>query len=116
MQSVFLMRGYEMRCTPRQTDDGKFAAWGEVTKVSFSREAAFRALGTFDTEVEAVTYAMKFSGEWLRRYGWCLCVMNYARTHPFEVERILPALRSACSRPSRTRFGDRSLRNSRHSA
>ncbi|HEM7888522.1 TPA: hypothetical protein U2Q27_000704 [Burkholderia cepacia] len=69
MKTVFLMRGYEMNCTPRPTDDGKFAAQVEVTKVGFSREAAFRALGEFDTEVEAVEYAKHFSIEWLSRYG-----------------------------------------------
>lgn len=69
MKSVFLMRGYEMNCTPRLTDDGKFAAQVEVTKVGFSREAAFRALGEFDTEAEAVAYAKNFSVEWLSRYG-----------------------------------------------
>ncbi|MCA8242887.1 hypothetical protein [Burkholderia sp. AU32262] len=69
MKTVFLMRGYEMNCTPRPTDDGKFAAQVEVTKVGFSREAAFRQLGTFDTEAAAVDYAKTFSDEWLSRYG-----------------------------------------------
>ena len=69
MKTVFLMRGYEMNCTPRPTDDGKFAAQVEVTKVGFSREAAFRQLGTFDTETQAVDYAKQFSVEWLSRYG-----------------------------------------------
>ncbi|MBU9293053.1 hypothetical protein KTD18_16010 [Burkholderia multivorans] len=69
MNTVFLMRGYEMNCTPRLTDDGKFAAQVEVTKVGFSREAAFRKLGEFDTAAEAVAYAKRFSDEWLSRYG-----------------------------------------------
>lgn len=69
MKHVFLMRGYEMNCTPRVTDDGKFAAQVEVTKIGFSREAAFRALGSFDTEAEAIEYAKRFSEEWLSRYG-----------------------------------------------
>ncbi|MDN7525178.1 MULTISPECIES: hypothetical protein [Burkholderia] len=69
MKTVFLMRGYEMNCTPRLTDDGKFAAQVEVTKVGFSREAAFRRLGEFDTEAEAVAYAKQFSEEWLTRYA-----------------------------------------------
>ncbi|ALX12109.1 hypothetical protein P350_11440 [Burkholderia cepacia JBK9] len=69
MQSVFLTRGYEMNCTPRPTDDGKFAAQVEVTKVGFSREAAFRKLGEFDTEAKAVEYAKQFSVEWLSRYA-----------------------------------------------
>ncbi|KVT03378.1 hypothetical protein WT24_27090 [Burkholderia sp. MSMB1078WGS] len=67
MRSVFLMRGYEMNCTPRPTDDGKFAAQVKVTKVGFSREAAFRKLGEFDTEPEAVAYAKRFSEERLTR-------------------------------------------------
>lgn len=69
MKTVFLMRGYEMNCTPRPTEDGKFAAQVEVTKVGFSREAAFRSLGEFATEAEAVAYAKNFSVEWLSRYG-----------------------------------------------
>ena len=69
MKTVFLMRGYEMNCTPRLTDDGEFAAQVEVTKVGFSREAAFRKLGEFDTEAEAVAYAKQFSEEWLSRYS-----------------------------------------------
>lgn len=69
MQTVFLMRGYEMNCTPRPTEDGRFAAQVEVTKRGYSREAAFRALGTFDTEAEAVRYAKEFSEQWLSRYG-----------------------------------------------
>ncbi|WP_175785362.1 hypothetical protein [Burkholderia ambifaria] len=66
MKTAFLMRGYEMNCTPRSTDDGKFAAQVEMTKVGFSRETAFRALGELDTAVE---YAKRFSIEWLSRYG-----------------------------------------------
>ncbi|HDR9031824.1 TPA: hypothetical protein QDB14_006107 [Burkholderia vietnamiensis] len=58
-----------MNCTPRPTDDGKFAAQVGVTKVGFSREAAFRSLGEFDTEAEAVAYAKQFSEEWLSRYA-----------------------------------------------
>ncbi|HDR8962526.1 TPA: hypothetical protein QDB13_000075 [Burkholderia vietnamiensis] len=69
MQKKFVMRGYEMNCTPRPTDDGKFAAQVEVTKVGFSREAAFRSLGEFRTEAEAIGYAKNFSVEWLSRYG-----------------------------------------------
>ncbi|KVM92292.1 hypothetical protein [Burkholderia stagnalis] len=69
MKSVFLMRGYEMNCTPPATDDGRFVAQVEVTKVGFSSEAAFRALGEFDTEAEAIEYAKRFSAEWLSRYG-----------------------------------------------
>ncbi|WP_407971409.1 hypothetical protein ACJ51O_07870 [Burkholderia pyrrocinia] len=69
MKTVFLMRGYEMNCTPRPTEGGKFAAQVEVTKVGFSREAAFRKLGEFDTEAEAVAYAKQFSEEWLSRYA-----------------------------------------------
>ncbi|MPV55910.1 hypothetical protein CFB46_11885 [Burkholderia sp. HI2761] len=69
MKTVFLMRGYEMNCTPRPTDDGKFAAQVEVTKVGFSREAAFRSLGEFGTESAAIAYAKNFSVEWLSRYG-----------------------------------------------
>lgn len=63
------MRGYEMDCEPRVTEDGKFAAQVEVTKLGFSREAAFRSLGSFDTEAEAVEYAKRFSEEWLSRYA-----------------------------------------------
>lgn len=69
MKTVFLMRGYEMNCAPRPTDSGRFAAQVEVTKVGFSREAAFRQLGEFDTEALAVEYARTFSVEWLSRYG-----------------------------------------------
>ncbi|MBS6360161.1 hypothetical protein [Burkholderia sp.] len=69
MKTVFVMRGYEMNCAPRATEGGRFAAQVEVTKVGFSREAAFRQLGEFDTEAEAVEYARKFSEEWLSRYG-----------------------------------------------
>ena len=60
MKTVFVMRGYEMNCAPRATEGGRFAAQVEVTKVGFSREAAFRQLGEFDTEAEAVEYARKF--------------------------------------------------------
>ncbi|MCA8416025.1 hypothetical protein QZM48_02185 [Burkholderia orbicola] len=69
MQKKFLMRGYEMNCEPRVTETGKYAAQVEVTKVGFSREAAFRKLGEFDTEAEAVAYARQFSEEWLSRYA-----------------------------------------------
>ncbi|KAB1593830.1 hypothetical protein C5O75_007820 [Burkholderia cepacia] len=69
MQKKFVMRGYEMNCEPRVTEDGKFAAQVEVTKLGYSREAAFRNLGEFDTESGAVEYAKKFSGEWLSRYA-----------------------------------------------
>jgi hypothetical protein len=69
MQKKFVMRGYEMNCDPRVTEDGKYAAQVEVTKLGFSREAAFRKLGEFDTEAEAVAYAKKFSEEWLSRYA-----------------------------------------------
>jgi hypothetical protein len=69
MQNKFVMRGYEMNCEPRVTEDGKYAAQVEVTKLGFSREAAFRKLGEFDTEAEAVAYAKKFSEEWLSRYA-----------------------------------------------
>ncbi|RQZ60949.1 hypothetical protein [Burkholderia sp. Bp9004] len=69
MQKKFVMRGYEMNCESRVTEDGKYAAQVEVTKLRFSREAAFRQLGTFDTESEAVVYAKSFSVEWLSRYG-----------------------------------------------
>ncbi|HHX4060204.1 MAG: hypothetical protein ACN6QT_00875 [Burkholderia contaminans] len=63
MKTVFLMRESEMNCTAHPTDDGKFAAQGEVTKAGFSREAAFRKLGEFDTEAEAVANAKQFSEE-----------------------------------------------------
>ncbi|SDR37443.1 hypothetical protein SAMN05443026_3358 [Burkholderia orbicola] len=69
MQKTFLMRGYEMNCEPRVTETGKYAAQVEVTKVGFSREAAFRKLGEFETEAEAVAYARQFSEEWLSRYA-----------------------------------------------
>ncbi|WP_042976920.1 hypothetical protein [Burkholderia sp. AU4i] len=69
MQKKFVMRGYEMNCEPRVTADGKFAAQVEVTKLGYSREAAFRNLGEFDTESGAVEYAKEFSGEWLSRYA-----------------------------------------------
>ncbi|WP_175908038.1 hypothetical protein [Burkholderia seminalis] len=69
MQKKFVMRGCEMNCEPRVTADGKFAAQVEVTKLGYSREAAFRNLGEFDTEVQAVEYAKQFSVEWLSRYG-----------------------------------------------
>lgn len=49
-----------MNCMPRVTEDGKYAAQVEVTKVGFSREAAFRVLGEFDTEAEAVTVRRSF--------------------------------------------------------
>lgn len=57
-----------MNCEPRVTEAGKFAAQVEVTKVGFSREAAFQKLGEFDTEAEAAAYAKTFSEEWLSRY------------------------------------------------
>lgn len=69
MQKKFVMRGYEMNCEPRVTADGKFAAQVEVTKLGFSGETAFRSLGQFDTETEAVAYAKNFSEEWLSRYA-----------------------------------------------
>ncbi|ABB11143.1 hypothetical protein [Burkholderia lata] len=69
MQKKFVMRGYEMNCEPRVTEDGKYAAQVEVTKLGFSREAAFRNLGEFDSETKAVDYARQFSVEWLSRYG-----------------------------------------------
>ncbi|MGS1072410.1 hypothetical protein [Burkholderia glumae] len=69
MQTVFLMRGYEMNCAPRPIGDGRFAVQVEMTKKGYSREAAFRALGTFGAEDEAVKYARRFSDEWLSRYG-----------------------------------------------
>ncbi|AOI89007.1 hypothetical protein WS58_06245 [Burkholderia pseudomultivorans] len=69
MQKKFVMRGYEMNCGPRVTEDGRYAAQVEVTKLGFSREAAFRKLGEFGTEAEAVAYAKKFSEEWLSRYA-----------------------------------------------
>ncbi|KWI55780.1 hypothetical protein WM06_08165 [Burkholderia cepacia] len=69
MQKKFVMRGYEMNCEPRVTTDGKFAAQVEVTKLGYSREAAFRNLGEFGTEAEAVAYAKNFSEEWLSRYA-----------------------------------------------
>ncbi|CAG9197105.1 hypothetical protein BVIET440_290010 [Burkholderia vietnamiensis] len=73
MQSDFLMRRYETNCTPRPTDDGKFAAQVEVTKMGYGRAAAFRKLGEFDTETEAVEYAQMFSEEWLSCYAWLPC-------------------------------------------
>ncbi|WP_412024897.1 hypothetical protein [Burkholderia cepacia] len=69
MQKKFAMRGYEMNCEPCVTEGGKYAAQVEVTKLGFSREAAFRSLGEFDTEAEAVADAKTFSVEWLSRYG-----------------------------------------------
>ncbi|AZQ55977.1 hypothetical protein [Burkholderia cenocepacia] len=69
MQKKFVMRGYEMTCEPRVTEDGRYAAQVEVTKLGFSREAAFRTHGEFATEAEAVAYAKQFSGEWLSRYA-----------------------------------------------
>jgi len=69
MQKKFVMRGYEMNCEPRVTEDGNYAAQVEVTKLGYSREAAFRNLDEFDTESGAVEYAKKFSGEWLSRYA-----------------------------------------------
>lgn len=69
MQKKFMMRGYEMNCEPRVTEDGKYAAQVEVTKLGFSREAAFRKLGEFDTEADAVAYAKEFSEAWLSRYA-----------------------------------------------
>ncbi|RQZ50895.1 hypothetical protein [Burkholderia sp. Bp9099] len=69
MQTKFVMRGYEMNCEPRETKDGKYAAQVEVTKLGFSREVAFRMLGEFDTEAEAVAYAKQFSEERLSRYA-----------------------------------------------
>lgn len=69
MQKKFVMRGYEMNCEPRVTPEGKYAAQVEVTKLGYSREAAFRNLGEFATEVEAVQYAKNFSAEWLSRYA-----------------------------------------------
>ncbi|KVH63119.1 hypothetical protein WS89_08875 [Burkholderia sp. MSMB1072] len=69
MLKIFVMRGYEMNCEPRVTEDGRFAAQVEVTKLGFSREAAFRSLGEFDTEAEAVAYTKNFSQERLSRYG-----------------------------------------------
>ncbi|KML61116.1 hypothetical protein VL15_05705 [Burkholderia cepacia] len=69
MQKIFVMRGYAMNCETRVTEDGKCAAQVEVTKLGFSREAAFRSLGEFGTEAEAVDYSRKFSEEWLIRYA-----------------------------------------------
>lgn len=63
------MCGYEMNCEPRVTADGKYAAQVDVMKLGFSSEAAFRSLGQFDAETEAVAYAKKFSEEWLSRYA-----------------------------------------------
>lgn len=51
------------------TEAGKFAARVEVTEVGFSREPAFRNLGEFDAEAEAVAYAKMFSEEWLSRHA-----------------------------------------------
>ncbi|KVL39819.1 hypothetical protein [Burkholderia sp. MSMB1835] len=70
MQKKFLIRGYEMNCEQRVTEDSKYAAQVEVTKVGVSREAAFRNLGEFGTVAEAVAYAKNFSVEWLSRYGY----------------------------------------------
>lgn len=58
-----------MEFEPRMAEDGKYAAQVEIKKLGFSREAAFRQLGEFDTEAEAVEYAKTFSVEWLSRYG-----------------------------------------------
>ncbi|WP_175958421.1 hypothetical protein [Burkholderia sp. BCC0405] len=62
MLKKFVMRGYEMNCEPRVTEDGKYAAQVEVTKLGYSREAAFRQLGEFATEAEAVEYAKNRGG------------------------------------------------------
>lgn len=58
-----------MNCEPRVTAGGKFATQAEVAKLGYSREAALRQLGAFDTEYEVVEYAKAFSVEWLGRYG-----------------------------------------------
>ncbi|WP_175755259.1 hypothetical protein [Burkholderia cepacia] len=58
-----------MNCEPRVTEDGEYAAQVEVTKLGFSREAAFRNLGVFGTEAEAVACAKNYSEEWLSRYA-----------------------------------------------
>ncbi len=49
-------------------EDSTYAAQVEVKKFGFSREAAFRIIGEFETEAEAVAYAKQFSEEWLTRY------------------------------------------------
>ncbi|MBU9153173.1 hypothetical protein KTD28_00960 [Burkholderia gladioli] len=69
MKAVFRMLDYDMDCTPRPPDEGRFAAQVVVTKVGYHPEAAFRRLGEFDTEAEAVEYAKQFSAQWLKRYG-----------------------------------------------
>ncbi|MGU7773203.1 hypothetical protein ACV229_23880 [Burkholderia sp. MR1-5-21] len=58
-----------LNCEPRVIEAGKYAAQVEVTKIGFSREGAFRKLGEFDTEAEAVEYARTFSEEWRSRYA-----------------------------------------------
>ena len=55
-----MMRGYEMNCEPRVTEDGKYAAQVEITKLGFSREAAFRKLDEFGSDAEAVIYGKQF--------------------------------------------------------
>ncbi|WP_233410172.1 hypothetical protein [Burkholderia ambifaria] len=62
------MRGYEMNCEQRVTEGGRYATQVEVTEVRFSREAAFRQLGEFGTEAEAVEYTKNCSVEWPSRY------------------------------------------------
>lgn len=69
METVFRVIGCDMDCAPRVTDEGRFASQVVVTKAGYHPEAAFRKLGEFDTEKEAVEYAKQFSVQWLKRYG-----------------------------------------------
>lgn len=69
MKTVFRMLDYDMDCTPRATDGGRFAAQLVVTKVGFNPEKSFRELGEFDAEEAAVARAKDFAAGWLTRYG-----------------------------------------------
>ncbi|AOK47436.1 hypothetical protein WT60_11715 [Burkholderia sp. MSMB617WGS] len=69
MQSLFTMRGYQVDCTPRVTEDGQFAAQVTFTYIGYNPEAFFKNLGTYETEEAAVERARSFAVEWLARNG-----------------------------------------------
>jgi hypothetical protein len=67
MKTVFEHRGYSADCTPRATDNGKFASQVVFTKIGFHPEASYRTLGDFDTDDAATAHAKKFAEDWLSR-------------------------------------------------
>lgn len=67
MQTVFRYRNYDVNCTPRQEESGKFGAQVVVTRVGCHPEKAFMQLPVFDTDAEAVAHAKQFVETWLDR-------------------------------------------------